>query len=129
MISEEKISKFLALLIDDTKRNKVKWEKVSYNSINSLEGEQRLIGYVFETRFKKQDLRLYKYSEPVQISEWEYLRKSYYKLEFLDIDDNVLWAFPFYIRELLDLYNTVQIKTSGIDKYFDEIIPDDPTVF
>lgn len=125
MISEGKISKYIALLIDETKKNKVKWEKVVYNSIDSLEGEQRLIGSVFETRFKNQTLRLYKYSESVQVDEWEYQRKSFYKLEFLDIDDNSLWAFPYYIRELFDLYNTVQIKTSGLDKYFDEVIPDD----
>ena len=126
MISENKISKFIALLIDETKKATVKWKITSPRNIDSLEGEQNLIGKVYETEYKNKNLRLYKYSEPVQVDEFEYLTKTFFKLEFTDENDRNLWTFPYYIRELQDLYETVQFKSSDLDKYFDEIIPDDP---
>jgi len=129
MISENKISKFTALLISDTKNDKAKWEISSIRTIDSLEGEQSIIGKVYETEFKEKYLRLYKYSEPVQVDEFEYLRKTFYKLEFIDENDKNLWTFPYYIRELQDLYETVQIKSSNIDKFFDDIIPDESLDF
>lgn len=129
MISENKISKFIALLISDTKNDKVKWEISSIRSIDSLEGEQRTIGKIYETEFKEKYLRLYKYSEPIQVDEFEYFRKTFFKLEFIDENDKNLWTFPYYIRELQDLYETVQIKSSELDKFFNGLIPDEPFDF
>jgi hypothetical protein len=125
MISENKISKFIALLISDTKNNTAKWKTSSIRTVDSLEGEQKNIGKVYETEFKEKYLRLYKYSEPVQVDEFEYLTKTFFKLEFIDENNKNVWTFPNYIRELYDLYETVQIKSSGLDKFFDDIIPDD----
>ncbi len=125
MISENKISKFIALLISDTKKNKAKWEISTIRTIDSLEGEQIVIGKIYETEFKEKNLRLYKYSEPVQVDEFEYLRKTFFKLEFIDESDKNLWTFPYYIRELQDLYETVQIKSAELDKFFNDIIPDE----
>ncbi len=129
MISENKISKFTALLISDTKNGKTKWEVSSVRNVDSIEGEQTIIGKVYETEFKEKYLRLYKYSEPVQVDEFEYLRKTFFKLEFIDENDKNLWTFPYFIRELQDLYETVQIKSSELDKFFDDIIPDDTINF
>lgn len=125
MISENKISKYIALLISETKENKVKWDISSPKVVDSLEGEQDIIGKVYITVFKEKNIRLYKYSEPVQIDEFEYLRKSFLKLEFTDDFDRNLWTFPLYLRELADLYETVLIKSNELDKYFNDIIPDD----
>ena len=116
-------------MIDETKKAIVKWKISSPRSIDSLEGEQNLIGKVYETEYKNKNLRLYKYSEPVQVDEFEYLTKTFYKLEFTDENDRNLWTFPYYIRELQDLYETVQFKSSDLDKFFDDIIPDDPYDF
>lgn len=129
MISENNISIFIALLISDTKQDKTKWVISSISTIDSLEGEQTVIGKVYETEFKEKFLRIYKYSEPVQVDEFEYLKKTFFKLEFIDENNKNLWTFPFYIRELQDLYETVQIKSSNLDKFFDDIIPDDTFEF
>ncbi|MGJ8737737.1 hypothetical protein [Zobellia laminariae] len=124
MISENKISKFTGLLISSTKNGEVVWTDSIIRKIDSLEGEQSIIGKVYETEFKEKYLRLYKYNEPVQVDEFQYLTRTFYKLEFIDGNDKNLWTFPNYIRELQDLYETVQIKSSGLDKFFDDIIPD-----
>lgn len=125
MISENKMSKFIGLLIGETKVDNVTWEISSSRNIDSLEGEQNIIGKVYETEYKKQYLRLYKYNEPVQVEEDDYKIKTYIKLEFVDTDNKNMWSFPYYIRELHDLYETVQIKASGLDEYFDNIFQDD----
>ena len=125
MISENKISKFIALLIDETKKGSINWEISSSRNIDSLEGEQSIIGKIYETEFKEKFLRLYKYSEPIQVDEFEFRPKTFFKLEFIDENGNNLWSFPYYIRELFDLYETVQIKSSGLDKFIDENVPDD----
>jgi hypothetical protein len=129
MISENKISKFIALLITDTKKDKAKWEISTRRTIDSLEGEQNVIGKIYETEFKEKYLRLYKYWEPIQVDEFDYLRKTFFKLEFIDENGRNLWTFPFYIRELQDLYETIQIKSSELDKFFNELIPDEPLEF
>lgn len=110
-------------------QDKTKWVISSISTIDSLEGEQTVIGKVYETEFKEKFLRIYKYSEPVQVDEFEYLKKTFFKLEFIDENNKNLWTFPFYIRELQDLYETVQIKSSNLDKFFDDIIPDDTFEF
>ena len=125
MISEEKISKFIALLITDTKQGKVKWSERFARSIDSLEGEQLLVGKVFLAEFKGKNLRLYKYSQPIQVDEFEYQERVFLKLEFIEnISEDSLWCFPHYIRELFDLYETVQIKVNEIDIFFNEVVPD-----
>ena len=125
MITDNKISRFIGLLIDETKKGTVNWTTSSRKNIDSLEGEQEIVGKVYRTEFKGKILRLYKFNEPTQVDEFEYLKKTYYKLEFIDENFMNVWTFPFYIRETLDLYDVVQIKTSKLDKFFDEIIPDD----
>ncbi|MFZ6665166.1 hypothetical protein [Peijinzhouia sedimentorum] len=120
MIPQNKISKFLGLLIKDSKSGKVEWTISSSKRINSLEGEQNLIGKVYEAKYLEKYLRIYKYSEPVQVDEFEFQDKVFFKLEFVDDYENNLWSFPFFMRELSDLYNIVQIKSSGIDKFFDQ---------
>lgn len=125
MIPENKISKFLGLLIKDSETGKAEWTISSTKRIDSLEGEQKLIGKVYEIEYLEKYLRLYKYSEPVQVDEFEYQDKVYFKLEFIDENDYNLWSFPFYIRELGDLYNVVQIKSSEIDKFFDQFDTDE----
>ena len=125
MIPENKISKFLGLLIKDSETGKAEWTISSTKRIDSLEGEQKLIGKVYEVDYLEKSLRLYKYSEPIQVDEFEYQDKVYFKLEFIDENDNNLWSFPFYIRELGDLYNVVQIKSSEIDKFFDQFDNDE----
>jgi len=125
MMSEYQISKFVALLITETKQSKVKWSKGLSRNIDSLEGEQLLIGKVYLTEFKGKNLRMYKYSEPIQVYEFEYQKQVFFKLEFIEeISENSIWSFPHYIRELSDLYETIQIKTNDIDNFFDEVIPD-----
>lgn len=126
MIPDFKISKYIALLISETKANTVSWEASHNKNLDSIEGEQDVIGKVFITKFKDKSLRLYKYVEPVQIDDLEYIKQVFYKLEFIDDYDKNIWTFPFYIRELQDLFETVQIKTNNLDKYFDSIIPDAP---
>lgn len=125
MIPENKISNLLGLLIKDSEKGKAQWSISSSKRIDSLEGEQKLIGKVYEVEYLEKYLRLYKYSEPVQVDEFEYQDKVYYKLEFIDENDCNLWSFPFYIRELGDLYNVVQIKSSEIDKFFDQFDTDE----
>lgn len=125
MIPENKISKFLSMLIFDTQKDKTNWE-ISYDRIlDSLEGEQKLVGNIYKTSYKNQKLRLYKYSDLAQIDEFDFRQIIYFKLEFIDDNGKNIWSFPYYIREISDLYNTVQIKSSGLDKYFNEIVPDD----
>ena len=124
MIPENKISKFITLLIEETIKGDLKWTVTKPRAIDSREGEQKLIGSVYLSTFKDKDLRLYKYSEPYHIGEFEYQDKTFYKLEFVDSDNRNLWAIPYYIREQYDLYETVQIKASNIDQFIDEIIPD-----
>lgn len=129
MISENKISKFIALLISETKNGSVTWETSSTRNLDSLEDQQTIIGKVYITEFKQRDIRLYKYSEPIQVDEFDYIPRSFIKLEFIDENERNLWSFPFFIRELIDLYETVQIKSSNLDKFFDENFPDDSIEF
>lgn len=125
MISENKISKYIALLISETKENKVEWNISSPKAVDSLEGQQDIIGKVYIAEFKEKFIRLYKYSEPIQVDDFEYIAKSFFKLEFTDEFDRNVWTFPFYLRELADLYETVIIKLNELDKYFNDLIPDD----
>ena len=124
MISEYKISQFIALLISDTKKNEVTWHESDNRNVDSLEGEQLLKGKVFITSFKEQELRLFKYSQPIQVDEFEYQKTVFVKLEFIEKYSEISkWAFPSYVRELFDLYETVQIKVNNIDTFFDKNFP------
>ena len=130
MISENKISQFIALLINETKQGNVKWSEGLTRDIDSLEGEQLLIGKSFLSEYKGKHLRLYKYSQLIQVDEFEYQKRVFFKLEFIEeISKDSLWSFPHYIRELYDLYDTVQIKVNDIDDFFDKEIPDTDNVF
>ena len=128
MISESKISKFVGLLISKTKSKDIKWNVAKYRP-ESLEGEEAIIGTVYETEFQDKSLRLYKYSVPIQVDEFEFRTHVFFKLEFIDNSKKNLWTFPRYTRELFDLYETVQVKTSGIDDFIDSVIPDDDLGF
>lgn len=124
MISESKISKFIGLLISETKSKKLVWDDSRYRP-DSLEGEESIVGKVYQSVFKDKQLRLYKYSLPVQVDEFEFKTQIFFKLEFIDNTNNNMWTFPRYTRELHDLYGTVQIRTSKIDDFINNIIPDD----
>lgn len=122
MISKGKMSNFISILIESTKTANIEWdEKNPSSSLYVIEGEQRVIGKLFISNFKNQELLLFKYQEPVEIDAYEFKREVYYKLAFIDSSNVILWEFPHNLRELRDLYEVVQFKTSGLDKFFDDV--------
>ncbi len=125
MMSENKISRFLGLLNLETKKRNATWEVISPTAVSSLDAEQDLSGKVYFTTYKNKILRLYKYSQPFQVDEFEFVKRTYFKLEFIDEQNLNVWTFPPIYRELEDLYSTVQVATSGIDNYFDDVLSDD----
>lgn len=117
--------KIITKLNRDTKEGNVKWESI-YVKPSSLIGSEELMGNVYIAKVLEKKIRLYKY----QTKSYHYYEEgtfewvSQYRLEFIDHRGNPEWTFPGD-PAIYDLYETVQYKTSDLDKFLDDYLTDE----
>ncbi|WKN43798.1 hypothetical protein [Tunicatimonas pelagia] len=132
MFDREKAGKAVVKLIKETIDDRLKWSVVS-QKLNMLESKVGLVvGRVYTTAYRENSFRLYQY-QPVQ-HEYSYVsfttkkrkQEVIIRLELLEsTSEEALWTFPPDTVGLSDLYNTVRLKTTNIDKILDDILADD----
>jgi len=126
MIEESRIVKAISLINKLTKQGELIW-KINRNPANvSLSGDEKLNGYVYETKYNGQDLRLFKINSTFysEYDTWEV--SSHHRLSFTESNGASLWDFPIG-REVDDLYETVRFKTSNVESFLEKLNlePDD----
>ncbi len=116
MKEEDKISRVISILIDETRNELLTWEMEP--STNFRAGI-RAVSNIYTTEYNERKLVLYKTRRSNRTINAE--QKSNIKLAMMDDNNKPMISFPdTYL--LKKLYNTVQTKTSSFTDYLDQII-------
>jgi hypothetical protein len=116
--------KLILKLNRETKEDKIKWE-ISSNRINSLVGTETLINNIYIVDILNNKFRLYKFKEKHFYDEDAYNWIEDYKLDLIDNFGNSKFTFESD-RAIVDLYGTVQYKTSNIEDFMKDYLKDEP---
>lgn len=104
-----------------TKEDTLIWTIHSSTNPSSLSGSERLVDNVYVSKVLDKTIRLYKYEEKWWYEEERYEWRAGYRLELIDVYGKSIWEFPAD-AVILDLYESVRFKTSGIDQFFDDFL-------
>jgi len=109
----EAIARLTAL----TQEGALKWET------RPPTGERTVVDASYYTTHKDRRLRLEKrmVTEEDEYSFRRQVRMERLFLEFVDDNDNSLWAFP-RVDALEDLYNAVRFQTAGVKDFLDDLL-------
>lgn len=120
MINENKISVFILELIKKTMQDKIVWETIKPQTIDATYDEN-IVNFIYNTKIGEKYFWLYKYKAKYFRDEYDWDWTERIKFEMIDETYNSLYEFP-YDYSLVDLYNAIREKTSGISELLDDLL-------
>lgn len=121
MIDESKSGAVISKILRETTETIIQWS-LSNHRVNGMDGDEELIGNIYQADISGKHIRLYKYKFKWYVEEDVYHWVSRIRLEFFSSYNGATeWTFP-YSNTLDDLYDAVMAQTAGVNDFFDEYL-------
>jgi len=120
MLATSKTDRFLNRLIEDTRSDKITWQREQPPDIPRT-GTEEYAGAVYLTTIKGQRFRLSPLRYQYHMDENSYIWTDTVALELVDEHDTVVWRFP-QSPQIPQLLETVQYASSGIERIIDDVL-------
>jgi hypothetical protein len=127
---EDQLVKLVAKLLELTQESKLSW-KIVRNDYTKEPGGTKIIGGIFESKYKEKVLRIFKReydnTEENQLFNLYMAQPSYsivVELGFADSEGNIIWQFP-RVSGIVDLYKAVAFKVAGVESFLKDILTEE----
>ncbi|MGA9638715.1 hypothetical protein [Flavobacterium sp.] len=101
-------------------QDKIVWETIKPQTIDATYDEN-IVNFIYNTKIGDKYFWLYKYKAKYFRDEYDWDWTEKIKFEMIDETYNSLYEFP-YDYSLVDLYNAIREKTSGISELLDDLL-------
>lgn len=104
-------NKILAKIEDDTRSQKMIWERNTKNTLPNVNS----VGFSYIANFVDDLIRVYGY----KINTWD--KNIIYKLEIIDNKGNEKFTFPTN-RKINDIYEAIKFRTENIENSMEKFL-------
>lgn len=116
---DRRVQNLLLSLIEETSRGRLSWLPNEAPSAMTLATDDVFYFYA-DTNFRGTRFAIYEIRYRQYFDESEFYWNSKVNLAVLDVFDRVLWQIDGEISEVIELYDDVRRKLSGIDGLLDQ---------
>ncbi|AXX89511.1 hypothetical protein CKA55_06295 [Arcobacter suis] len=124
MSKEKQLIKFITELIKNTISGDIVWREITPPT-SLIEGTSNKVPICFMTTFKEKTFILYKkrYKHFTDYNEFEWGETIMISnIDYFTTNTPILWENKETIPNIRDLFNHVEEKVSGMDKFLEDLI-------